>query len=190
MKSPLTADGGGGEFKQLLWNNHGTVLGAVFAVTNKNLRLELWSTSTNFPPDCRPLATNHLECERLVPANRGQQFIGRSMHRGVFRFDPQTGEQTVFDDSNLARQDYAVVVSASGDFLAMVADRNTIRLLKLPEGVFFAQLESRRPSQILDLFWDFSGHRLAGITEDGFVQVWNLAHWQDWLEKHGRAGGA
>src|SRR5262249_5292801 len=88
--SSIRANGSGGEVRQLLWDTDGNTLGAVFTATNNHLRLECWRTATNFPPEWRALSTNELECKQLVSANRGRQFLGRSIDRGVFRFDPES----------------------------------------------------------------------------------------------------
>jgi hypothetical protein len=64
-------------------------------------------------------------------------------------------------------------------------DRDVIRLLKMPGGTFFADLpRNRRLAAITALKWDPSGTRLASLTEDGYLQVRNLAPWQQWLIAH------
>jgi WD40 repeat protein len=66
----------------------------------------------------------------------------------------------------------------------MVVDRNLVRLLRMPGGILFAELRSPRSSAISLLRWDNSGSRLASCTDDGRLQVWNLAPWQQWLTVH------
>ena len=103
---------------------------------------------------------------------------------GLFLFDPATGTKTLLDSSGAARQNAAFAPSQGGSLLAMVVDRNLVRLLRLPGGTLFADLRSPRLSAITSLRWDDPGSRLASLTEDGCVQVWNLTHWQKWLTAH------
>jgi hypothetical protein len=180
----IVAQGSAGVFSQMLWNDAGTLLGAVFKSGEGPSRLETWKTSKNFPPECVALPPLDLDGESFVPANRGMLCIGRSARRGIFQLDPETGSQTILDASSMARQNAAMAASSDGRFLAMVTDRTTVRLLRLPEGTFFAELPVDRLSQLSILCWDDSGRHLAGVTEDGRVHAWNLAPWQNWLAQH------
>ncbi|PWT80292.1 MAG: hypothetical protein C5B44_05495 [Acidobacteria bacterium] len=184
LTSSVIADGGGGSFQELVWDTSGRVLGALFTQSNSWMRVESWKTSRDFPPRCDPLTPASLECERVVAANDGHNYFARSIRRGLFRFDSATGKQVILDDSSATRQNAALTCSANGDFLAMVVDRNLVRLLRMPGGTPFAELQSPRSSAISLLRWNNSGSRLVGFTEDGWVHVWDLAPWQQWLTTH------
>jgi serine/threonine protein kinase/WD40 repeat protein len=184
LASSIIADGGGGSFQEIIWDTTGRLLGVLFKQSSGLMRLESWKTSLDFPPRCDSLPTASLECERAVAANDGQNYFARSVRRGLFRFDPATGTQLALDNSSPARQDGAMACSENGAFLAMVVDGNLIRLLRMPGGVLFAELRNPRASAISLLRWDDSGSRLGGLTEDGCVQVWNLAPWRQWLTAH------
>ena len=182
--SSIIAQLGGGEEREIFWNSAGTLLSTTVRVTN-GLHLDTWTTSKDFPPDCHALPSVEVDCERIVPANRGQQYVARSVRRGLFTYDTAARTETILDNSGTARQNAPLSVTADGEFLAVVADRNVVQILKLPAGRPFAELHSRRSCALASLCWDKSGHHLAGITEDGHVQVWKLAQWQDWLTRHG-----
>jgi WD40 repeat protein len=179
--SSVPAEGNGGLFKDLLWDATGRLLGAVFTQSNSLMRVESWKTSLDFPPRCDPLKTDSLECDRVIAANDGRNYLTRGVPRGLVLFDPGTGTKLLLDSSGAARQNAPLAASQTGAFLAMVVDRNLVRLLRLPGGTLFADLHSPRLSAITSLRWDDSGSRLASLTEDGCVQVWNLAPWQKWL---------
>ncbi len=177
----ITADGGGGVFRQIYWDQTGRALGVVFGLGQGRFRLESWETSTNFPPVCRPLPARSVECDRLTPANDGRHWLVRGHLRGLFYLDPKTGAQTNLDTSESSRQDGPLQVSANGGFLAVISDRNQLRLLTLPAGELFAELASPRLAAITGLAWDSFGRQIACITEDGYLQCWNPA-------PHGRLG--
>jgi serine/threonine protein kinase/WD40 repeat protein len=184
LTSSIITDGGGGLFHDLLWETTGCLLGALFTQSNGLMRVESWRTSLDFPPRCDSLGAASLECERVVAANEGRNYIARSVRRGLFLYNPASGTELALDNSSAARQNAALACSVNGVFLAMVVDRNLVRLLRLPGGIHFADLHSPRPSAISALRWDGSGSHLASFTEDGCVQVWNLAPWQRWLTAH------
>jgi hypothetical protein len=183
LESSLIVDGGSGLFREILWDQPGQLLAAVFVLQPGRLRLETWVTTTNFPPRMRRLPSAVLECYRIIPANDGQTFIARD-RRGIFRFDPTTGRETNIDTSPGARQDAPLISTTDGAFLAVVTDLSLIRLLKLPAGTLFADLYSPRQTGVTKLAWDNSGRRLASLTGDGYVQAWNLGPWQDWIVRH------
>jgi class 3 adenylate cyclase len=183
--SSITADGADGTFREIFWDQSGRLLGVVFALPSGSLRLETWATSTNFPPICRPLNPAALECQRIVPANDGRHCLLRGETAGLVLFDPQTGIGMPMDISDFARQDWPLEATADGTLLAMVADGNKVRLLALPNGSLFAELQSPRASPLTDLTWDASGHAFACATKDHYIQVWNLSPWQDWIASHG-----
>ena len=181
--SSFIAHGGGGVFRQILWDQLGRLLGAVFVLEPGRLRLETWVTTADFPPQGRALSPAVLECSRIIPANDGQTYIARG-RRGIFRFEPAAARETDIDTSPAARQDAPLMATGDGAFLAVVTDRNLIRLLKLPVGTFFADLYSPRQADVTNLAWDNSGRRLASLTGDGYVQAWSLGPWQDWIARH------
>jgi WD40 repeat protein len=177
---------GTNRFREIFWDQPGRLLGVVFSCPDGSIRLETWTTSTNFPPKCQDFDSVPLAAGRIGPANDGSHCIVRSSRKGLLRLDPgSTNSPVVIDASSTARQDAPFAASHDGAFLALVADRNRIQLLRLPEGRFFAELPNSHPSAVVTLAWDSSARRLAGVTEDGYVQVWDLAAWQEWLAKHG-----
>jgi hypothetical protein len=183
--SSIIANGGGGVFLKIFWDQPGRLLGVVFELPTGALRLETWETSTNFPPQCRAVASMVLDCQRIVPANDGRHCIARGGTRGLYRFDPVSSEETALDTSGIARQNAPLACTADGSFLAIVAERNIIRLLALPSGKLFADLYSPRQADLTALTWDSSKQHLAAASADGYIQVWTLGPWQDWLGRHG-----
>jgi hypothetical protein len=185
QESSVVADGGGGRFEGLFWDQPGSVLGAVFALPGGRRRLETWETPPGFPFKARQPRKLDLPGESVVPANDGRNCIVRGEHSGLVRLEAATGTTTVLDDSEPARQQAPLATTPDGRFLAMVMDRNVIRLLGLPEGSLFADLPNLRPDAIARLAWDASGRHLAAMTESGYVEVWDLAAWKDWIALHG-----
>jgi len=184
LESSIIADGGGGVFRELIWDKSGDLLGVTFNLTNGFLRLESWQMSKDFPPKASALQPVDLECQWIVSANYGRSYMARSRQRGIFRFDPVAKAETPIDKSTFARQTAPLACTADGTLLAMVGDQNIIRLLAMPVGTWFADLSSPRPSGISRLAWDVSGRRLASVTDDDYVQVWNLAPWQQWISQN------
>jgi hypothetical protein len=183
--SSLLANGGGGVFRQIFWDRPGRLLGVVFELSNGALRLEAWQTSTNFPPQCQALPAAMLDCQWIIPANDGRHCIARAAVRGLYRFDPAQAKETLLDTSSVARQNAPLTCAHDGSLLAIVADRNTVRLLALPTGKLFADLYSPRQTDLTALAWDTSNRHLAAATGDGYVQVWSLGPWQEWLGRRG-----
>jgi serine/threonine protein kinase len=181
----IIADGGGGVFREIFWDQPGRLLGVIFELPTGDLRLETWETSANFPPDCRALAPAVLECQRIIPANDGHRCIARGGRRGLYLFDPASVSQTSLDTSSIARQNAPLACTPDGSFLAIVADRTTVRLLALPAGTLFADLYTPRQADLTALAWDASSRHLASASADGCVQVWSLGPWQDWISTHG-----
>jgi WD40 repeat protein len=161
------------------------LLAVAFEVPNSSLRLEAWETSTNFPPTCRALTPAVLDGQRIVPANDGRHCIVRGGNRGLYRFDPVNGKETPLDTSSIARQDAPLACAPDGSLLAIVADRNTVHLLALPSGKLFAELYNPRQADLTLLAWDGSNRHLAATSSDGYIEIWSLGPWQDWLGKHG-----
>ena len=184
LEDSIVADGTDGEIRGIQWDYAGRLLSAVFSQPDGRLRFEAWATSGDFPPKCRPLPTRTLECQRIVAANDENHCIARSRQRGVFRFDPATGIETEIDSSNVARQNAPMAARNDGKLLALIVDQNTVRLVGIPDGALFAELRSHRPTAVTQLIWDSTGRRLASVTEDGYVQVWQLGPWLDWLASH------
>jgi WD40 repeat protein len=183
--SSIIANGGEGAFHEIFWDRPGRLLGVVFELPTGSLRLEAWETSTNFPPDCRALPPAILNCQRIIPANDGRHCIARGGLRGLYLFDPANGNETPLDTSSVARQDAPLACAPDGSFLAIVADRNTVRLLALPTGKLFADLSTTRQTDFTSLTWDASNRHLAATSADGYIQLWSLGPWQDWLTRHG-----
>lgn len=189
QEDSIVADGTNGNIRGIQWDYAGQLLSAVFFLPDGRLRFEAWATSGDFPPKCRPVPTRILECQRIVPANDGQHCIARSRQRGIFRLDPATGIETEIDSSGVARQDAPMAARNDGKLLAMIVDQNTVRLLRIQDGALFAELRSERPATVTQLKWDSTGRRLVSVTEDGYVQVWQLGPWLDWLASHGLDNG-
>jgi hypothetical protein len=183
--SSILANGGDGNFKDLFWDQPGHLIVAAFRQPGGLLRMESWQTSGSFPPDVRPLPTLSLDCDSAEPANDGWTLIVRGERQGLWRINPATGASSAIDMSDSARQNAPFVCAADGSLLAMVVDHTGIRLLAMPSGANFADLQSPRAAALTALAWDASGRHLASITEDGYVQVWDLAPWQEWLARHG-----
>ena len=183
--SYITANGEGGVFQYIFWDWPGRLLGVVFDSPGGGLRLESWETSTNFPPACRALEPAVLECQQIVPANDGRNCIARGATGGLFRFEPANRKETPLDTSSTARQNAPLACTPDGSLLAIVTDRNNVRLLTLPEGKFFADLSAPRRSDLTLLTWDGSNRHLAATSSDGYIEVWSLGPWKDWLERHG-----
>jgi hypothetical protein len=183
--SSIIANGGEGAFREIFWDRPGCLLGVVFELPTGALRLEAWATSTNFPPDCRALPPAMLNCQHITPANDGRHCITRWGLRGLYLFDPANGSEIPLDTSSVARQNAPLACTPDGSLLAIVADRNTVRLLALPTGKWFANLSAPRQAELTALTWDASNRHLAATSADGYIQVWNLGPWQNWLTRHG-----
>jgi WD40 repeat protein len=181
----IIANGGEGVFREIFWDPPGRLLGVVFELPTGSLRLEAWETSTNFPPVCRKLPTANLDCQRIIPANDRRHCIARGGIRGLYLFDPATGKETSLDTSGVAQQNASLACTPDGSLLAIVADRNTVRLLALPTGKWFADLYGPHQTELTALTWDHSSRHLATTSADGYVQVWSLGPWKDWLARHG-----
>lgn len=185
LDTSVVAGGGNGDFKEIFWDHSGQLLGVSFALPNGSLRVETWQTSTNFPPQCHACPPLVLDCQSVAPANDGRHFIARGGDRGLWQIDPANGAQINLDTSSLACQSAPFASSCDGSLVAMVVDQTIIRLLAFPSGKFFADLGSPRPAGLTGLAWDASGAHLASMTDDGFIQVWNLSSWQEWMASHG-----
>jgi serine/threonine protein kinase len=183
--SSVIANGGAGVFQEMFWDRPGRLLGVVFELPTGALRLEAWETSTNFPPECRALPPANLDCQRIIPANDGRHCIARGGLRGLYLFDPENGNETPFDTSSAARQNAPLACTPDGSLLAVVAERSTVRLLSLPTGKWFANLSTPRQTELNSLTWDASNRHLATTSLDGYIQVWSLGAWQNWLTRHG-----
>jgi hypothetical protein len=185
LSTSVVADGGDGFFQEIFWDQPGRLLGVSFTLPAGGVRLETWETTTNFPPECRACAPVVLDCQGVVPANDGRHWIARGGRRGLWEFDPAHGTEINLDTSSAACQTGPFVCTSNGSLVAMIVDHTIIRLLALPTGTFFADLYSPRQAGLTDLAWDTSGQHLASVTDDGFIQVWSLSPWREWLAVHG-----
>jgi hypothetical protein len=181
----ITTESQEGQFQQIFWDRTGRALGATFALDHARLRLEAWQTSSNFPPSCQRLRSAILDCERITPANDGRHWLGRGTAGGIFLFDPGTGVQSIVNSSNDARQEGPLQASPEGKLLAIVSNSTQLRLLALPSGSLYAELESPRRSAITAIAWDKAGRQIACLTEDGYLQRWNLGPWRTWISANG-----
>jgi hypothetical protein len=185
LAASIIADSGPEVFRQIIWEAGGGLLSIVLGQSNNLVKVKSWKTSSGFPPVCVSLPDASLDCERVVAANDGQSLILRSVREGVAMFNPATGARVSLDRTSAARQEGPLACTVNGTFLAFVVDRNTVRLLKMPGGIPFADLHGpRNGSAITSVRWDNSGSRFATLTEDGYVQVWTLGPWQEWLVRH------
>jgi WD40 repeat protein len=117
--------------------------------------------------------------------NDGQHILARGIRTGAVLLDPSNGSRVTLDRSSAASQNAPLACSADGFFAALVVDRGTVRLMHLPDGAHIADLPAiRHSAAITALAWDYSGTRLAGLTEDGCARVWQMKPWRDWLAKH------
>jgi serine/threonine protein kinase/WD40 repeat protein len=181
LASSMIVEGTPGRFQDLLWDEQGRLLAAVFAQPNGALHFQAWRTSSDFPPKCIDLTSAILESERVIEANDGANFITRGTQRGLELVQASTGTRRIIDDSITARQNAALACSPDGAFLALVVDRNVVRIMQMPEGALFAELHSPRPVLITALFWDHTASHLITLTDDGYVQLWKLKPWQQWM---------
>ena len=117
-------------------------------------------------------------------ANNGRDYLVRDTQRGLARIAASTGTHVILNASSEARQDAPISSSADGEFLAMVVDRNVVRILRMPAGSWFADLQSPALATITDLRWDPTGQRVAALTDAGRLLVWQLSGWQHWLAEH------
>jgi hypothetical protein len=181
----IKTDVRGGRFESLFWDYPGRLLGAAFALPNGKIKLQTWETTFDFPPKTRALPPAELDCQIVVPANDRRRCLARSSRSGIFWLEPATGVTKGLDASDLARQKAPLAATPDGRFLAQVVDRNRVHLLDLSAGLPFAGLHNPREDSLTRLAWDASGRHLAGITQSGYVEVWDLVDWKDWITRHG-----
>ncbi len=171
------------------WDSCGTLLG-VFLKNDTQARLLLWPTSaggptlTNAPAEFRlPMRT------RVAAAQDGKHVFTRNLSEGlVIRGVDEPGSLRVMDASPEARQERPLAASHDGRLLAMVVDSHRVQLVALPSGRLFADFSSPRLAPIQHLEWKAGDGQLAGVTEDGFLLVWNLQPWFEMLSSNHIAG--
>jgi serine/threonine protein kinase/WD40 repeat protein len=174
----------GETFQQILWDTKGQLLGVSFS-TNHFFHLESWKTTAGLPSKWAKNNPAVLNCDTLTVANDGQNFIGRGAQEGLFLFDPATQSRKILIASIVAREGAPIACTSDGRLLAMVVAPNKVRLLETPSGVAFADLpKTRERGEITALRWDRSGSRLAALTDNGWLQIWKLGPWQQWLTAH------
>jgi hypothetical protein len=126
-----------------------------------------------------------LDCETLATANDGEHLVARNAKEGLFIYNPASRSRQTLMTSVAARESAPLAAIFDGRLLAIVIDPNVVRLVQMPSGAIFADLpKGRSRGAITALRWDRSGARLAALTEDGRVQLWNLKPWHEWLATH------
>ena len=184
-RSNSIAIGNGGILSSFFWDRTGGLLGTTYLETNQSqMRVLTWDTTRRAPTVGVERPARIIDASKVVPANDGRHLLTRNRIHGIHLLDSVTGEDRQVDESDLARQDSPMVASADGRFLVYVFDRTNLRILRIPGGDHFADLVPSRPAAISRLEWHRSSRRLAAATEDGFVQLWNLGPWWDWLDQH------
>jgi len=164
----------------LVWDREGRLL-TVLHQDQGGLRAESWQTEKGAP---QRLKTVSLPRQRVVSAEDGKHLLGRSVANGLQWIDATTGAVQLLDGGAEAKQDAALAVSADGQWIAAVVDRWQIRLLKA-DGTHYATLRGPSEREITHLAWAPSGEWLAAGTSDGYVEIWSLGRWREWLAGHG-----
>jgi WD40 repeat protein len=170
----------GTRFDTLLWDRAGRLLTLVSS-DKKQLRADSFRTSPARESAARTIVSRG---ERLATAEDGLHLIERSVELGISRIDAVSGSRELLNASLDARQDAPIAVSPDGQWIAAVSDRHVVRLLT-SSGAPYANLPVPRETTITLISWHPSGQRLCALTDDGFVQVWSLGPWQEWIKKHG-----
>ncbi len=187
--TPIEVGNAGEHLTDWFWDAHGSVFG-VLLKTDTQARLLLWSLAGD-PPDLKqaPVEVPLPVRTRVAAAQDGRHVITRNFSEGlVLRGMPGPGRSHVLDASAEARQERPLAASHDGHFLALVVDSHRVRLLTLPSGLLFAELSSPRLAPIQYLEWKPDGFQLAGVTEDGFILMWNLRPWLEMLSSNHLAG--
>jgi serine/threonine protein kinase/WD40 repeat protein len=170
----------GARFSALLWDHKGT-MATIVSTINGQLHADSYRTVPGSGPTSHTIRPR---AQRLVTAEDGAHLIERSIERGISRIDAASGESVLLDGSHAARQDAPIAASADGLWIAAVMDRHVVRLLT-SKGVHYADLPVPRDTTLTFLSWHHSGQYLAALTDDGFVQVWSMSPWREWIEEHG-----
>lgn len=170
----------GGVYRDLLWDLGGKTITVVYAIPT-GLRAESFATGNGTP---QRLGAISVPAQRLVAAENGTQLIARSVSAGLFYVDTRSGKTNSIDPGRESKQDAPLAVSADGKWIAAVANSNLIRLIDTESGAYYADFTCPRATTITLLTWHPSGNWLAALTEDGFVQVYSLTPWRDWLRQH------
>ena len=182
---PVQVGNPGERVTDWFWDSRGTLFG-VFLKTDTRARLLLWPVARDQPvlaqePSEFPLPMH----SRVTAAQDGKHVFTRNITEGVVtRGIGEPGSSRVLDASPEARQERPLAATHDGRFLAMVVDRHRIQLLALPSGRLFAEFSSPRLAPIQHLEWKPDGRQLAGVTEDGFILVWNLQSWFEMLSSN------
>ena len=170
----------GGQFQDVVCDHSGRLVTVVFSA-NGTLRAQSFSLPAGGAgrlPKIDSLA------QRLVPAEDGVHLIERGINIGISRVDAKSGSKQSLDMSDAARQNAPLAVSTDGKWIAAVTDQRIVRLYNAMTGAYYADLITPRETRILFLAWHPSGDWLAALTEDGYVQVWSLTPWREWIAKH------
>lgn len=184
LKDSLPVDCPDGSFKEILWDRAGERLTVVFSLPGGAMRLLSWSTNAAYPPDAKPLVPVNLEIHSAAPLNDGRHLLVRGKSLGLAKLELSSGSLSVIDDSDPLRQDGAIIACEDGSLVACVVDRSTVRIIKVSDQQPFSDLHKDTDSPILRLAWHAKRGRLAAATEDGFLHVWSLNSWFQWLDTH------
>lgn len=171
----------GGTFQDLLWNSSATLATIVFA-TSDGLRAESYSTTGDQTALVGAVSSR---AERMITAGDGVHLIERGVDTGIGVVDARSGKRRDLDISKEARQNAPIAASPDGRWIAAVIDQNVLRLLSASDGSSYADLPPPRSAVVTFISWSPSGDAIAALTQDGFVQIWSLSPWRDWLTARG-----
>jgi WD40 repeat protein len=180
MALSVITGNGGGTFQDLLWNSSATLATVVFS-TPGGLRAESYSTTGK---QTTAVGTISSRAQRMITAGDGIHLIERGVDTGIGFVDARNGRRRDLDVSKEARQNAPIAVSADGRWIAAVINETVVRLLSVTDGSCYADLPPPRSGVVTFISWSPSGDAIATLTQDGFVQVWSLPPWRDWLTAH------
>ena len=170
-------------FDDLHWDHRGRMLTALFVQPGgEGVVAHSWATGGT----ASPVGNIQIDARRVVPAQDGKSLIARGEGAGIRKIDAASGAARVLDDSAAAKQDAPLMVSPGGTWIAAASDFGNIRLLR-GGGEHYADLRARRPARARSIVWHESEEQFAVVTDDGYLRIWHLGPWLEWIEKHGVA---